>query len=151
MVTNKSKRYFFLDLHFVLVLNALVHKSSDLLEFNQTHNAAMFSSECETFALQIHHICLQKLLTCPGFSCRAGLGIKFVKIFRACIQKLFYNIKSNHFFVSWRRFVVLTAVTSVSEAIVIFLQLILFANTAAFFYSLLGLVSQCFWQGDSGE
>jgi len=35
---------------------------------------------------------------------------------------------------------VLTAVTSVSEVIVIFLQLFLFANTAAFFYSLLGLV-----------
>jgi len=28
----------------VLVLNALVHKSSDLFEFNQTHNAARFSS-----------------------------------------------------------------------------------------------------------
>jgi len=35
---------------------------------------------------------------------------------------------------------VLTAVTSVSELIVSFLQLILFANTAAFSYSLLGLV-----------
>ena len=32
-----------------------------------------------------------------------------------------------------------------------FLQLILFANTAAFFYSLLGLVSHSFWGGDSGE
>jgi len=39
----------------------------------------------------------------------------------------------------------------VSEAIAIFLQLILFANTAAFFCSLLGLVSHCFWEGDSGE
>jgi len=37
---------------------------------------------------------------------------------------------------------VLIAVTSVSEVIV--LQLIMFANTAAFFYSLLGLVSHCF-------
>jgi len=43
-----------------------------------------------------------------------------------------------------------TAVTSVSEVIVIFLQLIVFAKTAAFFYSLLGLVSHCFWEGDSG-
>ena len=34
--------------------------------------------------------------------------------------------------------------TSVSEVIVIFLQLILFANTAAFFCSLLGLVSHTF-------
>jgi len=39
----------------VLVLNALVRKLSDLLEFNQTHNAAMFSSKGETFALWIHH------------------------------------------------------------------------------------------------
>jgi len=34
------------------VLKALVRKSSYLLDFNQTHNSAMF---CETFALQIHH------------------------------------------------------------------------------------------------
>ena len=45
----------------------------------------------------------------------------------------------------------LTAVTSVSEVIVTFLQLILFANTAAFFHSLLGWVSYCFWEGHSGE
>jgi len=43
-------------LHFVLVLYALVRKSSDLLEFNQTLNAAMFSSKREIFDLQIHHI-----------------------------------------------------------------------------------------------
>jgi len=40
--------------------------------------------------------------------------------------------------------IVLTAVTSVSEVIVIFLQLILLAKTAAFFCSLLGLVSHSF-------
>jgi len=39
---------------------------------------------------------------------------------------------------------VLTAVISVSEVIVIFLQLILFADTAAFFCSLLGLDSHFF-------
>jgi len=39
---------------------------------------------------------------------------------------------------------VLTAVTSVIEVIVIFLQIIVFANTTAFFYSLLGVVSRCF-------
>jgi len=82
----------------VLVLNALVRKSSDLLEFNQTHNAAMFSSKCETFALQIHHICLQKLLTCPGFSCPAGLGLKFVKVFRACIKNFFITLRVTNFF-----------------------------------------------------
>ena len=45
----------------------------------------------------------------------------------------------------------LTAITFVSEVILIFLQLILFANTAAFFFSLLGLVSHAFGEGDSGE
>jgi len=45
---------------------------------------------------------------------------------------------------------VLTAVTYVSEVIVSFLQLLLFANTAAFFYSPLGLVSHWFWESDSG-
>jgi len=34
---------------------------------------------------------------------------------------------------------------------VLFLQLILFANTAAFFCSLLGLVSHSFLEGQSGE
>jgi len=38
-----------------------------------------------------------------------------------------------------------------NEVIVIFLKLILFANTDAFFYSLLGLVSHCFREGHSGE
>jgi len=42
-------------------------------------------------------------------------------------------------------------VTSVSEVIVIFFQLILLANTAAFFCSLLGLVSHSFRECDSGE
>jgi len=58
MVNNKPKRYFSVILtlcDFVPVLSALVRKSSDLLEFNQTQNAAMFSSKCETFALQVHH------------------------------------------------------------------------------------------------
>jgi len=84
-----------------------------------------------------------------GRAFRAGLGLSFSKY--SDLTKLFYNIKSNDFFLSWRRFVVLTAVTSVGEVIVIFLQIILFANTAAFFYSLLGLVPHCFWEGDSGK
>ena len=59
-------------------------------------------------------------------------------------KKILYKIKSNDFFLSGRRFVVLTAVTSVNEVTVIFLQLILCANTVAFFSSLLGFVSHCF-------
>jgi len=39
---------------------------------------------------------------------------------------------------------VLTAATSVSEVIVLFLKPVVFANTDAFFFSLLGLVSHCF-------
>jgi len=46
---------------------------------------------------------------------------------------------------------VLTAVTSVSEVTVTFLQLILFANTDTFVYYLLGLVSHCFREDLSGE
>jgi len=42
-------------LNFLLVLNALVRKSSDLLEFNQIRNAATFSSKYETFDLHVHH------------------------------------------------------------------------------------------------
>jgi len=34
------------------VLNVLVRKLPDLLEFYQKHNAAIFSSKCETIALQ---------------------------------------------------------------------------------------------------
>jgi len=43
------------------------------------------------------------------------------------------------------------AVTSVREVIVIFLQLILFANTAVFFYSLLGFISHSHWEGEGSE
>ena len=201
MVTSKSKDYLFRwRLYFVLVLNALVRKSSDLLEFNQTHHAATFSSKCETFALEIYHtyVVLLDILFLlkvklgtflPIHRCAFWLNLKYIfvslckysrtlrmtlltwcrviswaRLFgsgRARAQvcrnisglrrKLFYNIQSNDFFLSWRRFVVLAVVASVSEVIVIFLPLILFANTAAFFYSLLGLVSHCFWEGNSGE
>jgi len=92
-----------------------------------------------------------KLLIWCRVTSRARLGLRFVKIFRACIQNFFITFRVTIFFLPWRRFVVLTAVTSVSEVIMICLQLILFANTAAFFYSLLGLVSHSFWGGDSGE
>jgi len=88
----------------------------------------------------------------PGFSGRAGFGPEFVKMFQADFgpaYKSFCNIKSTDFFLSWRRFVLLTAVTSVSE--MIFLQQILFANTAAFFYSLLRFDSHSFWEDDSGR
>jgi len=57
-----------------------------------------------------------------------------------------HAIQSNDFFLSWSTFVVLAGVTSVSEVVVIFLELILYANTAAFFCSLLGLISHSFWE-----
>ena len=55
--------------------------------------------------------------------------------------------KSNDFFLSWLTFVVLTVVSSVREVIAIFLQIILFVNTAVFLCYLLGLVSHSFWEG----
>ena len=74
-----------LTLHFVLVLNALIRTSSDLLEFNQTHNAAMFSSKCETFALQIHHTYLLDIL----FVLKVKLGT-FLPIHRCAF---WFNLK----------------------------------------------------------
>jgi len=38
-----------------------------------------------------------------------------------------------------------------SEVIMVFLHVIMFANTAALLHSLLWLVSHCFWEGASGE
>ena len=84
----------------------------------------------------------------------SGSGLSLSKCFgpiSGLHTELFYNIQSNDFFLSWCTFVVLTAVISVSKVIVIFLQPILFENTATLCCSLLGLVSHCFWEGNSGE
>jgi len=54
-----------------------------------------------------------------AFRIGPGSGLSFSNI-SSMHTKLFCNNKSNDFFLSWRRFVVLTAVTSVSEVIVIF-------------------------------
>jgi len=120
-----------------ILLVALVRKSSDLLDFYQTHNAATFSSKSETFGLQVHHALFcwtffscwrwnlvlfcqftvahfdlisnifvlllvmpsrtlsMKLLTWYRVVSQTGLfgsgraRLKFVKIFRACIQNFF--------------------------------------------------------------
>jgi len=93
---------------------------------------------------------VQSCKSCRTFRVGLGSGLSLSKYFGPT-YKTFYDMKSNDFFPSWRRFAVLAAVTSVSEVIVIFLKLILFANTAAFFYFLLELVSHTFWEGDSGE
>jgi len=53
----------------------------------------------------------------------SGLSLsKYFGLISGLHKKLFYSIRStgNDFFLSWRRFVVLTAVTSVSEVIMIF-------------------------------
>jgi len=81
---------------------------------------------------------------------RAGFGLSLSKFFgpiSGLHTKLFYNIQSNEYFLSWRKVVVLTVVTSVSEIIVNFLKLIPCANTAVFFCSLLGLVPHVFEKG----
>jgi len=57
MVTNQSKDIYSVTLtlcDFVPVLNTLLHKSSDLPEFNQTHNAVFIL--VQTFALHVHNI-----------------------------------------------------------------------------------------------
>ena len=71
----------------------------------------------------------------------SGSGLSLPKCFgpiSSLHAKLFDNIQSNNFFLSLSTSVMLTAVSSVSEVIEIFLQLILFANTAAFFCSRVG-------------
>ena len=65
--------------------------------------------------------------------------------------KFFNNTKSNNFFLPWCTFVMVNALTYVSQVMAIFLQIILLANTSAFGCYLLGLVSHSFWEGDNGE
>jgi len=90
----------------------------------------------------------------PDQSCKSGRAFRVGPgsglILSKCFGPAYNNIQSNYFFFR-DRFVVLTVVSFVSAVIVIFLQLILLANTAAFFCSLLGLVSHSFSEGDSGE
>ena len=139
MATNKSKRNFVLD-SYTLCLCWIHCFISHLiyLSFNQTHNAAILSSKCETFVLQIHHtkfcwtffscwrwnlvlVCQftvvhfnlisniflcryesrnlrMKLLTWCRVISRSGLGLKFVKIFRTCIQNFFITLRVTIFF-----------------------------------------------------
>jgi len=91
-----------------------------------------------------------KVTTCLKVVTTPGISLGFYKTLSQFFGSAFLYL-SNDLFRWWRRFVVFTAMTSVNEVIVIFLQLILFANTAAFFCSLLGLVSPAFWECDSRE
>ena len=82
-----------------------------------------------------------------------GSGLSLSKCFRSILgvdTKLFITFRVTIFCFP-DTFFVLTTVTSVSEVILNFLQLILFASTATFFCSVFGLVSHSFWEGDSGE
>ena len=97
---------------------------------------------------------VQSCKTRRAFWVRPGSGSSLSNCFgpiSGLHTQVCYTIRSNNFFLSWCTFVLLTAVTNVSEVIVIFLQLILFANTAPIYCSLLGLVSHTFSEGDSGE
>jgi len=87
--------------------------------------------------------------SCKSGRAERGLSIsKYFGPISGLHTKLFYDIKSNDFFLSWRKFVVPTA-----ELLWVkwFLQRIPFANTAAFFCFLLGLASNSFCEGNSGE
>ena len=108
----------------MLVLNALVRKSSDLLEFNQIHNAATFSSKqlrfhpstflpihcCEfLFNLKYIFVSLCKYSTTLRMNlltwCRvvsvvgSGLSLsKYSGLNSGLHTKLFYRIRSKDFF-----------------------------------------------------
>ena len=91
------------------------------------------------------YMCREMENVSSAFRVGPGSGLTLPKCFgptSGLHTKLFYNIQIHNFFLSWRMFVVLTAVNSVSEVIVIFLRLILFANTTTFVCSLLGSVSR---------
>ena len=64
---------------------------------------------------------------------RAGSGFRLVKMFRACIHKFFILFEVTISFL--KRICSAHCEASVSEMIAIFLRLILFVNTAAFFFS----------------
>ena len=87
---------------------------------------------------RMKHLTWCRIIVWPNFlgRIRLGSGLSLSKYFEPISglhTKLFYNIRSmpNNFFLLWRRFVVLTMVIFVGEKIVIFLQLILFANIAS--------------------
>jgi len=100
-------------------------------------------------------------------SCKSAQVFRIGQGSGLSLSKCFVPISGRHtkllvtflitiFFLSWCTFVVPTMVsksackvTSVSEVIVTFLQLILSASTGSFFCSLVGLVSHSLRQGDS--
>jgi len=91
-----------------------------------------------------------RVVSRAGF--RSGSGWSLSICFGPAYKTFFITFRvRQRFYLSWSRFVVLTMVTFVSEVTLTFLQLILFANTAACFRSLLGLVSPSFWEGNSSE
>ena len=188
MVTNKSKRYFFLPsytlclcwmhwfvshlIYFCLtkpIMQQCFHPSTKYLlceyiapsfvrhsfrvrgelgTFSPIHLCAFWFKSQIYFCVVMQVELLEwKFWHGAVLEVGPGSGLSLSKYFgpiSGLHKKLFYSIKSNVCFLSWRRFVLLTAVTSVSEAIVICLHVILFEITTAFFYSLLGLVSHCF-------
>jgi len=90
-------------------------------------------------------------------TCKSGRAFRVGPGSGLSLSKCFGPISGTHtqvfipfevtIFLSSSTFVLITGVTSVSDVIVIFLQLIPFENTAAFFCSLLGLVSHSFPEG----
>jgi len=80
-----------------------------------------------------------------------GPGLSFSKYFGPAYKTFCVALIATIFFFRDVDPLCSPGVTSVSEVIVIFLHLILFANTAAFFHSLLGLASHYFSEGDNGE
>ena len=86
MVTNKSIRYFFLDSYsLVVVLNALVRKSSDLFEIHQTQ-------QCSNVFIQVRNICFTDthgrnfVVKCGG----GQLGVKPISSSGRCRSNILY-------------------------------------------------------------
>jgi len=162
---DKSKIYFFLD-SYTLCLCWMHWFMSHLIYYPQCSNVFIqvrnicFTSTSHLFLLDILLVLKVKLVlfyqfTIVHFDLISNIFLLSCK--QNSLNETFDMVQSSKLDQTQAKFVkifsswfhaYLTAVTSVT---VIFLRLTLFANTAAFFNSLLWLVPHSFWEGDSGE
>ena len=109
-----------LDTLFVLKVKLATFCQFIVVHFDLISNILLCRYASRTLKMKLLTWCWVISLAGPGSELSLS---KYFGPISSLHTKLFYNIKRNAFFLSWRRFVVLTAVTSVSEVIVIFLQL----------------------------
>ena len=110
-----------LDILFVLKVKLGTFCQFTVVHFHLISNIFLCRYASRTLRMKLLTWC--RVMSGRAFRVGRGSGLSLSKYFGPA-YKTFYNIKSNDFLLSWGRFLLLTAVTSVSEVIVIFLQLI---------------------------